>query len=70
LYKRTLFVGGTGTFIGQLQIVGFVVNNGQPAPQGFLSGTLTDSTGTDLLDIDHDIAHFSEDLDLEPEVEH
>ena len=70
MYKRTLFIGGTGTVTSQLQVVQFVVNNGQPAAQGFLSGTLTDSTGTVLLDIDHDIAHFSEDLELEPQVEH
>jgi hypothetical protein len=38
-------LGGTGTFVGQFELVRFVNQNGQLAAVGNLTGTLTDSLG-------------------------
>ena len=38
--------GGTGTFAGTFKIVDFAVENNQLVAQGYLAGTLTDSTGS------------------------
>ena len=37
--------GGTGKFVGTFKIVNFAAENGKLVAQGFLSGTMTDSTG-------------------------
>lgn len=44
--------GGTGTFNGQFTVTRFVNENGAPAAVGTLTGTLTDSTGTTLGQVD------------------